>query len=75
MQKSRKAKQRKGIDTAKAQGKHMGRKPLFNPEDYIEIYQKVTNGEIDREKAMELIGAGETTFFNMQRKLREKGLI
>ena len=72
---NRKEKQKKGIAAAKAEGKHLGRKRQFNTNDYLDIFRRLQDGDITKTEAIAEIGSGETTFFRIQRELRQQGLI
>ncbi len=73
--KLRKEKQREGIDTALANGVHFGRKPKFIAENYIDIYKRLENGEIDKNTARAQIGTSPNTFTKMYCELKQEGLI
>lgn len=73
--KNRKERQREGIRAARERGVRMGRKPKYNALDYVDIFKKVDNGEIDRETARKEMGVCETTYFRLKRELKEKRLL
>lgn len=56
------ARQRQGIELAKAAGKYKGRKPIPT-EDFPQIYQQWKAGEITARKGMELLGVKANTFY------------
>lgn len=72
---ARKARQREGIIAAKERGVHIGRKPKYNADDYIDIFKKVENGETDRITARDEMGVCDATYFKMKRELKKKGLL
>ena len=75
LRKTRKDRQREGIEAARAKGVRFGRRPKYNAADYADIFKKVQNGEIDRETAREEIAVCSTTYFRMQKELREMGVL
>ena len=54
--------QREGIDAAKKQGKHLGRKPMLYPADWGENYLLWKEGEITANEFMRRTGLKRTTF-------------
>ena len=56
------ARQRQGIELAKAAGKYKGRKPI-RTDDFPEIYEKVKSKEITARKGMELLGVRANTWY------------
>ena len=60
--------QREGIEAAKAQGKHLGRPKINQPEEFIQIYEQWKRNEITAVKAMQEMGLSSSTFYRMVRK-------
>ena len=60
--------QREGIEAAKAQGKHLGRPKINQPEELIRIYEQWKRNEITAVKAMKKMGLSSSTFYRMVRK-------
>lgn len=60
--------QREGIEAAKAQGKHLGRPKINQPEEFIRIYEQWKRNEITAVKAMKKMGLSSSTFYRMVRK-------
>ena len=56
------ARQRQGIELAKAAGKYKGRKPI-RTDDFPEIYEKVMSKEITARKGMEMLGVRANTWY------------
>ena len=56
------ARQRQGIELAKAAGKYKGRKPIHT-DDFPEIYEKVKSKEITARKGMEMLGVRANTWY------------
>lgn len=57
--------QRQGIDTAKAQGKHLGRPKAEYPADWECVYNEWKSGSITAAKAMEKLDLRRTTFYKL----------
>lgn len=57
--------QREGIDTAKAKGKHLGRPKLIPPDNWEIVYFKWKRAEISAKKAMEELHMKRTSFYKM----------
>lgn len=57
--------QRQGIDTAKASGKHLGRPKAEYPENWERIYNEWQGGIITATKAMERLNLKRTTFYKL----------
>ncbi len=72
---SRKEKQRRGIEAAKAAGVKLGRKQKYNAKDHIETIRKLENKEINTKQALDEIGVCKTTLVKMKKELRENNLI
>lgn len=62
--------QRQGIDTAKAQGKHLGRPQAEYPAEWEQIYSQWQDGNITATKAMELLDMKRTTFYKLVKKYK-----
>ena len=56
------ARQRQGIELAKAAGKYKGRKPI-QTDDFPEIYEKVKSKENTARKGMEMLGVRANTWY------------
>jgi DNA invertase Pin-like site-specific DNA recombinase len=54
--------QAEGIAAAKAKGVHFGRKPIYNPEDFVHIYKRAKNKEIQVKDAIAMMGVSEKTY-------------
>lgn len=63
-----KARQKEGIASAKARGKHLGRPSASYPDNWEQVYQQWQNKEITAKKAMELTGLKRTTFYSLVKK-------
>lgn len=61
------ARQRQGIDVAKAAGKHLGRPPLAMPAGFGAVYARWKRGEITAVTAMQALGVKKTSFYKMVR--------
>ena len=64
--------QRQGIDTAKAQGKHLGRPKAEYPADWECVYDEWQSGSITAAKAMEKLNLRRTTFYKLVNKYKTK---
>ena len=73
--KLRTLRQREGIDNALANGVRFGRRKKYEAEDYIDIFKRLENGEIDKNTARAETGASVNTFARMYRELKEQGAI
>lgn len=60
-----KKRQRQGIDTAKANGKHLGRPSATYPDNWERIYNNWKSGAITATAAMEQLGMKRTTFYKL----------
>jgi len=60
-----KQRQREGIATAKAKGKHLGRPGLVKPENWQEVYSQWRDGVITAKTAMERTGLKRTSFYKL----------
>ncbi len=56
--------QREGIEAAKANGVHLGRKAMERPENYESVKAAWLNGEISGRKAAKMLGISHTAFRN-----------
>ncbi|MBR1442836.1 MAG: hypothetical protein IJ583_04805 [Firmicutes bacterium] len=68
--KYRKERQAEGIEAARENGVVFGRRKKYNPDDYIEIFKKLENGEISKRTARAEIGASPNTFDKMFKELK-----
>ena len=59
------ARQREGIDAAKAAGKHLGRPPLAVPPNFSQVINQWRNGEITAKEAMRLTGLKRSSFYKL----------
>jgi len=57
-----KQRQREGIEAAKANGVHMGRKAMDRPENYEDVKTAWLNGELSMRSAAKLLGISHTAF-------------
>ena len=73
--KYRKERQAEGIEAARISGVKFGRRKKYEPDDYIEIFKKLENGEINKNAARSAIGASPNTFDKMYRQLKYEGKI
>lgn len=67
-----KKRQRQGIDTAKANGKHLGRPQAEYPENWKEVYNSWKSGAITATAAMEQLGMKRTTFYKLVKLYENK---
>lgn len=67
-----KKRQRQGIDTAKANGKHLGRPQAQYPENWEPIYNNWKSGAITATAAMEQLGMKRTTFYKLVKQYENK---
>lgn len=67
-----KKRQRQGIDTAKAQGKHFGRPQAEYPDNWDSIYNEWKKGVYTATKAMELLNLKRTTFYKLVKQYENK---
>lgn len=65
------ARQREGIDQAKAQGKHLGRPRADIPEGFEVVYSDWKQGNITGVKAMEQLRLKRTTFYKIVKEYEE----
>ena len=64
--------QRQGIDTAKAQGKHLGRPKAEYPAQWKEVYTEWKQGSITAVKAMETLMLKKNTFYNLVKRYEKE---
>lgn len=57
-----KQRQREGIEVAKANGVHLGRKAMDRPENYEDVKSAWMNGEVSMRGAAKLLGISHTAF-------------
>lgn len=57
--------QRQGIETAKAKGRHLGRPNTPFPEQWQNVYTEWKNGEITAVTAYKTLGLTKTTFYKL----------
>lgn len=60
-----KKRQRQGIDTAKASGKHLGRPNATYPENWEQVYNNWKSGTITATAAMQQLEMKRTTFYKL----------
>ncbi|HHX37347.1 MAG TPA: recombinase family protein [Clostridiaceae bacterium] len=59
------ARQRQGIDIAKAKGKHLGRPRAQYPDNWDDVYTRWQKKEITAKRAMEELNLKRTTFYKL----------
>ena len=59
--------QAEGIAAAKERGVQFGRKPLFQPEEYADVYQKWESGRLSARAAAVALGVSHSTFLKWAR--------
>ena len=59
-----KQRQREGIEVARANGVHLGRKAMDRPNNYAEVRSAWENGEISGRAAAKMLGISHTAFRN-----------
>ena len=64
--------QRQGIDTAKAQGRHLGRSKAEFPDGWERVYTEWQSGNITATKAMQELDMKRTTFYKLAKAYGEK---
>lgn len=67
-----KKRQRQGIDTAKANGKHLGRPQAQYPEKWEQIYNNWKSGAITATAAMNELEMKRTTFYKLVKQYETK---
>lgn len=67
-----KKRQRQGIDTAKAQGKHLGRPKAEFPQEWETVYKSWKAGDITATKAMTDLNMTRTTFYKLAKQYESK---
>lgn len=60
--------QREGIEAARKKGKHLGRPPLAEPDNFKEVYREWKAGRTTAKEAMKAVGMEKTSFY---RKVKE----
>lgn len=64
--------QRQGIDTAKAQGRHLGRPKAEFPDGWERLYTEWQSGNITATKAMQELNMKRTTFYKLAKAYGEQ---
>ncbi len=64
--------QRQGIDTAKAQGRQLGRPKAEYPESWERIYSAWKKGDVTATKAMQILDLKRTTFYKLVKQYENK---
>lgn len=64
--------QNEGIEAAKKKGKHLGRPPLAEPDNFEEIYRKWKAGKITAKEAMKTVGMKKTSFYRKVKEFEQK---
>lgn len=64
--------QREGIDTAKKQGKHLGRPKAVMPENWREIYEDWESRHMTARQAMRQLGVSKSTFYRVAEEIKGK---
>ena len=59
--------QSEGIEAARAKGVEFGRPKIKKPENYEEVMQKVSIGEMKAVDAMKLLGMRKTSFYKLKK--------
>lgn len=67
-----KARQKEGIASAKARGKHLGRPSASYPDNWKQVYTQWQAHKITAKEAMELTGLKRTTFYSLVKKYNSK---
>lgn len=67
-----KQRQREGIAAAREKGKHLGRKPLKMPENFVEVCHLVSDGKLSIRKAAESLDVSLATFYRRYNSFIEK---
>lgn len=62
------ARQKKGIDVAKEQGKHLGRPRAIYPDNWEEVYSQWKRKEVSAVQAMEQLGLKKNTFYKLVKR-------
>lgn len=66
---------KKGLETAKAQGKVLGRPSFNTPERVHSVYEKYSVGEISWADGAKLLGLGKTQFYKLMSRERAKAFV
>jgi DNA invertase Pin-like site-specific DNA recombinase len=64
--------QRQGIDTAKANGKYLGRPKIEYPQEWECVYSEWKQGKITATKAMQMLNLKRTTFYKLVKMYTSK---
>lgn len=67
-----KKRQKEGIETAKRQGKHLGRPKIQIPSEFPDVYRKWKDGDITAKEAMKQLDLSSSTFYRMAAALEKK---
>ena len=67
-----KQRQKEGIAAAREKGKHLGRKPLKMPENFVEVCHLVSGGHLSIRKAAERLNVSPATFYRRYNSFTEK---
>ena len=63
-----KQRQREGIDTAKLEGKHLGRPKLIIPDNFDDVYNMWKNDKCTAKYAMNMLGMSSSSFYRLVRE-------
>lgn len=64
--------QSEGIEAAKKKGKHLGRPPLAEPDNFEEVYREWKAGKITAKDAMKTVGMKKTSFYRKVKEFEQK---
>lgn len=64
--------QREGIEAAKKKGKHIGRPPLAEPDNFKEVYREWKAGSITAKEAMKAAGMKKTSFYRKAKEFDQR---
>lgn len=67
-----KERQKEGIASAKARGKHLGRPSATYPDNWKDVYKQWQDSKITAKTAMELTGLKRTTFYHLAKEYKAK---
>lgn len=67
-----KERQRQGIEVAKLKGIHLGRPKCAFPDNWKDVYEQWSTGEIKAVDAMRILGLKKTTFYNMVKEYKKR---
>lgn len=65
--------QREGIESAKARGKHLGRPKAEYPAGWDKVYAEWQGGRITAKRAMDELGLKRTTFYKLSKSYKAEG--